>query len=139
MLFIYFFNLKGSKIFGKKMEITFSKYPDIAPSADARDYANSSLSRFHSGSGKNYRHCTAPTKTIHVSSLPREVTEDDIVAHLGEHGAIVNTKIFEVHGKRQALVSFDSEEAATEALVCKHASAIDGSLIKISFSQTHNS
>ncbi|KAJ4747723.1 Polypyrimidine tract-binding protein-like protein [Rhynchospora pubera] len=130
--------LRGTKLYGKKMEITFSKYSEITPSPDARDYANSSLSRFHSGSGKNYRHCTAPTKTIHISSLPREVTEDDIIAHLGEHGVIVNTRIFEVHGKTQALVSFENEEAATEALVCKHASAIDGALIRISFSQTHN-
>lgn len=72
---------------------------------------------------------------IHLSSLPQEVTEEEIVKHLEEHGPIVNTKVFEMNGKKQALVLFENEEQATEALVCKHASSLAGSIIRISFSQ----
>lgn len=72
---------------------------------------------------------------IHVSTLPQDITEEDIVAHLEKHGNIVNTKLFEANGKKQALILFETEEQATEALVCKHASSIDGSTIRISFSQ----
>ncbi|QHO24363.1 uncharacterized protein DS421_12g371600 [Arachis hypogaea] len=55
-----------------------------------------------------------------------------------EHGTIVNNKVFEMNGKKQALVQFETEEQATEALVCKHARPLSGSVIRISFSQLQN-
>ena len=72
---------------------------------------------------------------VHLSTLPQDVTEEEIVNHLAEHGTIVNTKLFEMNGKKQALVLFETEEEATEALVSKHASSLGGSIIRISFSQ----
>lgn len=73
---------------------------------------------------------------IHLSSIPQDITEEEIVSHLEEHGTIVSTKIFETNGKKQALVLFENEEQATEALVCKNATTLDGSVIRISFSQS---
>ncbi|XP_072999634.1 polypyrimidine tract-binding protein homolog 3 [Typha latifolia] len=130
--------LKGAILFGKKMEVNFSKYPNITPSPDTHEYAGSSLNRFNNNAVKNYRYCCYPTKMIHVSALPQDIQEDEIVSHLEEHGTIVNTKLFEVNGKKQALVLFEDEEQATEALVCKHASNVDRSVIRISFSQLQN-
>ncbi|XP_057971814.1 polypyrimidine tract-binding protein homolog 3-like [Malania oleifera] len=127
--------LKGAMLFGKRLEVNFSKYPNITPATDTHDYLNSNLNRFNRNAAKNYRYCCSPTKMIHLSTLPQDITEEDIVVHLEEHGAIVNTKVFETNGKKQALVLFETEEQATEALVCKHASSIDGSIIRISFSQ----
>lgn len=75
---------------------------------------------------------------IHISTLPQDVTENEITSHVEEHGTIVGSKVFEVNGKKQALVLFENEEEATEALVCKHATTIDRSLIRISFSQLQN-
>lgn len=72
---------------------------------------------------------------IHLSSLPQDVTEAEIVAHLEEHGPIINSKLFEMNGKQQALVLFEEEEQATEALVCKNATSLGSSTIRISFSQ----
>ncbi|CAL5095157.1 unnamed protein product [Urochloa decumbens] len=127
--------LKGAILFGKKLEVNYSKYPNITPAPDAHDYLNSSLNRFNSNVVKNYRHCCAPTKMIHISALPQEITEEAILNHVSEHGSVINTKLFEVNGKRQALVMFESEEEATEALVSKHASTLEGNTIRISFSQ----
>ncbi|KMZ64366.1 Polypyrimidine tract-binding protein-like protein [Zostera marina] len=127
--------LKGSLLFGKQMEVNFSKHPNITPSLDSHDYSGSNLNRFNRNAVKNYRYCCSPTKMIHISTLPQDVTEDDIISHVEEHGVLVNTKLFEANGKKQALVLFDNEEEATEALVCKHASTMDGSVIRISFSQ----
>uniref|UniRef100_A0A804Q0Z2 RRM domain-containing protein n=1 Tax=Zea mays TaxID=4577 RepID=A0A804Q0Z2_MAIZE len=118
-----------------KLEVNYSKYPNITPAPDAHDYLNSSLNRFNSNMVKNYRHCCSPTKMIHISALPQEISEEAILNHLSEHGTVVNTKLFEVNGKRQALVLFETEEAATEALVSKHASTLEGNTIRISFSQ----
>lgn len=127
--------LKGAMLFGNRLEVNYSKYPTITPAPDAHDYANSSLNRFNSNVVKNYRHCCAPTKMIHISALPQEISEDVILAHVSEHGSVVGTKLFEVNGKRQALVLFETEEEATEALVSKHASPLEGNTIRISFSQ----
>ncbi|XP_058087344.1 polypyrimidine tract-binding protein homolog 3-like isoform X1 [Magnolia sinica] len=127
--------LKGAQLFGKRVEVNFSKHPNITSAPDTREYSGSNLNRFNRNLVKNYRYCCAPTKMIHLSTLPQDINEEDIVAQLEEHGAIVSTKLFEANGKKQALVLFENEEQATEALVCKHASSIDGSVIRISFSQ----
>ncbi|XP_058088782.1 polypyrimidine tract-binding protein homolog 3 [Magnolia sinica] len=130
--------LKGAMLFGKRLEVNFSKHPNITSAPDTHEYSGSNLNRFNRNAAKNYRYCCAPTKMIHLSTLPQDITEEDIVAQLEEHGTIVSTKLFEANGKKQALVLFENEEQATEALVCKHASTIDGLVIRISFSQLQN-
>lgn len=125
-------------LFGKRMEVNFSKHPNITTGAETHEYSNSSLNRFNRNAAKNYRYCCSPTKMIHLSSLPQDITEEEIVRHLEEHGTIVNTKLYEMNGKKQALVLFETEEQATEALVYKHATTLDGSIIRISFSQLQN-
>ncbi|PWA71734.1 hypothetical protein CTI12_AA277830 [Artemisia annua] len=127
--------LKGSTLFGKRLEVNYSKHPNITMGAETHEYLNSNLNRFNRNAAKNYRYCCSPTKMIHLSTLPQDVTEEDIVSHLEEHGHIVNSKVFEMNGKKQALVLFESEEQATEALVCKHATTLGDSMIRISFSQ----
>lgn len=130
--------LKGAMLFGKRMDVNFSRYPNITPGADTHEYLNSNLNRFNRNAAKNYRYCCSPTKMIHISTLPQDITEDDTLNHLEEHGTILNTKIFETNGKKQALVLFESEEQATEALVCKNATSLGGSIIRISFSQSQS-
>lgn len=130
-------SIQGALLFGKRLEVNYSKYPNITPGQDTHDYSNSNLNRFNRNAQKNYRYCCSPTKMIHLSTLPQEITEEEIVAQLEleEHGTVVGTKLFEANGKKQALVLFETEEQATEALVCKHATSIDGSIVRISFSQ----
>ncbi|QCD94520.1 olypyrimidine tract-binding protein 2 [Vigna unguiculata] len=130
--------LKGAMLFGKRLEVNYSKYANISQGADTHEYVNSNLNRFNRNAAKNYRYCCSPTKMIHLSTLPQDITEDEIVSLLEEHGNIVNCKVFEMNAKKQALVQFDTEEQATEALVCKHASPLSGSVVRISFSQLQN-
>ncbi|XP_028763867.1 polypyrimidine tract-binding protein homolog 3 [Neltuma alba] len=130
--------LKGAMLFEKRLEVNFSKHPNITQGPDTHEYLNSNLNRFNRNAAKNYRYCCSPTKMIHLSTLPQDITEEEIVSLLEEHGTIVNSKVFEMNGKKQALVQFETEEQATEALVCKHASSLSGSIIRISFSQLQN-
>ncbi|KAL5195316.1 Polypyrimidine tract-binding 3 [Glycine soja] len=130
--------LKGAMLFEKRLEVNFSKHPNITQGADTHEYINSNLNRFNRNAAKNYRYCCSPTKMIHLSTLPQDITEEEIVSLVEEHGTIVNSKVFEMNGKKQALVQFGNEEQATEALVCKHASTLSGSVIRISFSQLQN-
>lgn len=128
--------LKGAMLFGSKMEVNYSKHSQINPSSDTHDYSSSNLNRFNRNVSKNLRYCCAPTRMIHVSSLPNDATEADITAHLAPHGHITEAKVFEANGKKQALVLFESEEEATEALVCKHASLFQGQTIRLAFSKS---
>ncbi|BAU01993.1 polypyrimidine tract-binding protein homolog 3-like isoform X2 [Vigna umbellata] len=130
--------LKGAMLFGKRLEVNYSKFANISQGADTHEYVNSNLNRFNRNAAKNYRYCCSPTKMIHLSTLPQDITEDEIVSLLEEHGNIVNCKVFEMNGKKQSLVQFETEEQATEALVCKHASPLSGSVVRISFSQLQN-
>ncbi|KAI9098537.1 hypothetical protein K1719_025162 [Acacia pycnantha] len=130
--------LKGAMLFEKRLEVNFSKHPNITQGPDTHEYLNSNLNRFNRNAAKNYRYCCSPTKMIHLSTLPQDITEEEIVSLLEEHGTIVNSKVFEMNGKKQALVQFETEEQAAEALVCKHASSLSGSIIRISFSQLQN-
>ncbi|WJX66198.1 hypothetical protein P8452_50778 [Trifolium repens] len=130
--------LKGTMLFGKRLEVNFSKHPNITQGADTHEYMNSNLNRFNRNAAKNYRYCCSPTRIIHVSSLPQDIIEEELASLLVEHGVIVNCKVFEMNGKKQALVQFETEEEATEALVCKHASSLSGSVVRISFSQLQN-
>ncbi|XP_061967442.1 polypyrimidine tract-binding protein homolog 3 isoform X2 [Populus nigra] len=127
--------LKGAMLFGKRLEVNFSKHPNITQGADTHEYMNSNLNRFNRNAAKNYRYCCSPTKMIHLSTLPQDITEEEIGNLVEEHGTIVNTKLFEMNGKKQALVLFETEEEATAALVCKHATSLAGSIVRISFSQ----
>eukprot|EP00249_Psilotum_nudum_P008476 c21298_g1_i1 orf=336-1742(+) len=127
--------LKGVTLFGKRLDLRFSKYSQINPSLDTHEYSSSNLNRFNRNTAKNYRYCCSPTKMIHVSSLPNGITENEITAHLASHGNILNVKILEPNGKKQALVLFENEEQATEALVCKHASQLNGSTVRLAFSK----
>ncbi|RDX60908.1 Polypyrimidine tract-binding protein-like 3, partial [Mucuna pruriens] len=120
--------LKGAMLFEKRLEVNFSKHSNITQGADTHEYISSNLNRFNRNAAKNYRYCCSPTKMIHLSTLPQDITEEEIVSLVEEHGAIVNSKVFEMNGKKQALVQFENEEQATEALVCKHASTLSGSI-----------
>eukprot|EP00244_Chara_vulgaris_P013555 TRINITY_DN780_c0_g1_i1.p1 TRINITY_DN780_c0_g1~~TRINITY_DN780_c0_g1_i1.p1 ORF type:complete len:512 (-),score=79.30 TRINITY_DN780_c0_g1_i1:957-2492(-) len=126
---------QGITLFDKRLDVNFSKHAQINPSPDSRDYSTSNLNRFTRNAAKNYRHCTPPTRMIHVSSLPQEITSEQIISHLSPHGTIVGAKIFESNGKKQALVLFSSEDQALEALMCQHATNLEGHTIRLAFSK----
>jgi hypothetical protein len=81
---------QGVTLSGKQMDDNFSKHAQINPSPDTTDFSSSPLNRFNRNAAKNYHYCCAPTKMIHVSSLPANITKEDITAHLSPHGNIIN-------------------------------------------------
>lgn len=125
-------------MFGKTLEVNFSKYPSISPSQDTKDFSTSSYNRFVRNPQKNYRHCCSPTRMLHCSGLPLEITEEEVVNHLQGFGTIVGSKLFDKEGKKQVMVQFDSVEAATNALVAMHATPLKGSHIRLAFSKTQH-
>eukprot|EP00850_Spirogloea_muscicola_P023204 SM000337S12900 [mRNA] locus=s337:78316:82158:- [translate_table: standard] len=127
--------LKGAMLFGKKMELNYSKHPHINPSPDTRDFSSSNLNRFNRSGAKNYRHCCPPTRMLHASNLPADATTDFLTAHLAPHGVIQGAKMLDNNGKKQILVLFATEAEATDALACLHASLLNGSSLRLAFSK----
>jgi len=60
-------------------------------------------------------------------------TIDIATSLLQEHEIAVNCKVFEMNGKKKALIQPVPKEDATEALVCKHANSLSGFVVHISF------
>ncbi|KAG6544324.1 hypothetical protein Mapa_014158 [Marchantia paleacea] len=130
--------LHGVMLFGRCIQILYSKHDYITPSQGSREFSNSSnpngVHRFVSPQF-NYRHCCAPTSMLHVARIASDVDMGDISSHLADHGTIIKSRLFEFNGRRQALVLFKSVQECTEALVCKHASMLKGKAICLSFSK----
>ncbi|CAH1446126.1 unnamed protein product [Lactuca virosa] len=70
--------LKGATLFGKRLEVNYSKHPHITMGAETHEYLNSNLNRFNRNAAKNYRYCCSPTKMIHLSTLPQDITEEEM-------------------------------------------------------------
>ncbi|KAL2501460.1 Polypyrimidine tract-binding protein-like protein 3 [Forsythia ovata] len=102
------FPYRGPCCLGSAWRSIFQSIQTLRPELTPTEYSNSNLNRFNRNAAKNYRYCCSPTKMIHISTLPQDVTEEEIVAHLEEHGTIVSTKLFEMNGKKQALVLFEN-------------------------------
>ena len=126
---------QGATLFGKRLDVNYSKYPTINPSPDASDFSTSNLNRF-GRTPKNYRHCCAPTRVLHASALPADATAEAVIEHMQPFGPITGSKLIEKDGKKQVLVQFESAETATDALVSTHGTQMGGSTMRLAFSKT---
>jgi len=73
-----------------------------------------------------------------MSSLPQDIFSEEIASHLHEHEIIVKCKVFEMNGKKKALIQSEFKEEATEALFCKHANSLSGFVGRNSFLHLQN-
>eukprot|EP00698_Gefionella_okellyi_P012084 TRINITY_DN3229_c0_g3_i1.p1 TRINITY_DN3229_c0_g3~~TRINITY_DN3229_c0_g3_i1.p1 ORF type:complete len:473 (+),score=77.27 TRINITY_DN3229_c0_g3_i1:96-1514(+) len=131
--------LKGLVMFGKAMEVSYSKHAAVNPASEsdgpfAREYGRSSQNRFLKQSA--VRHMYEPTNVLHVANLSDQFTEEVASRAFGTYGQIVAMKIFESSGFRQCLVQFNTISEASEALVSAHGAAIVGSELRVSFSKS---
>jgi polypyrimidine tract-binding protein 2 len=138
--------LKGLVLWDKPMDINFSKHSYInATSQDpadqsCADYTNSPLNRFKFNQGTEkaqqiYKNMSGPVSLLHVSNLPAASTNQTTTEMFAPFGNITGIKVFDINGKRQALVQFDSVQHAAEALVTLHNSPVETRGLKISFSK----
>jgi len=138
--------LKGLALWDKPMDINFSKHSYInATSQDpadqsCADYTNSPLNRFKLTQGTEkaqqiYKNMSGPVSLLHVSNLPAAATNQTTTEMFSPFGTITGIKVFDINGKRQALVQFDSVQHSAEALVTLHNTPVEGRGLKISFSK----
>eukprot|EP00898_Chlorokybus_atmophyticus_P005458 jgi/Chlat1/5913/Chrsp4S06250 len=127
--------LQGITLFGARLSINFSKHPTIMASSDTKEYSASPLNRFTHPSSTSYRHTTAPCSTLHASNLPPDIALPSLVELISIRGRVTNCKLFEVNGKKQALIQMGSEEDAVNSLALLHGTAIGRHTLRLAFSK----
>lgn len=140
------------KLWGKQLELSLSKFRTVQMPKDdqpdshlTQDYTMSQWHRFRNvppnGSGGRARaHVVSPSDTLHLSNIPKCVTEQQLRDLFGRCGTVVDFKFFEVTNvipdRRMALIQLSSVEEAVEALVDLHNADFDGTSRRLCVSFT---
>jgi RNA recognition motif-containing protein len=144
---------KGVPLFGGQLHIQRSKHFNINsptnndPDSELfRSYYNSSYHRFRHAGSKNLEHICEPSRTLHVSNVNAQLTEDEVQRVFERYGNVEMVRFFgskrsSSHNradgteKKMATVRMDTLEAGVRALVELHEREISRMPIKITFSE----
>ena len=121
-------------LFGQTIDVNPSKHERIENSVDATEYTNHPGNRFFRGSTRNRSNTCAPSTMLHLAGLSSDTQERDIRHAFAEFGKITALKVFQVSGRHMGLVQFSSQGCAADALAAMHHQTLNGSTIKVSFS-----
>ncbi|KAG1668406.1 Polypyrimidine tract-binding protein 1 [Nymphon striatum] len=119
-------HLDKVRLFGRQIRVSPSKHKSVQlpkegqPDAGlTKDFNNSPLHRFKKPGSKNYQNIYAPSATLHLSNIPPNVTEQEIVdAFSNTTGEPVEAFKFFPKDKKMALIQMRSIEDAIIALIC---------------------
>eukprot|EP00026_Physarum_polycephalum_P002718 Phypoly_transcript_02726.p1 GENE.Phypoly_transcript_02726~~Phypoly_transcript_02726.p1 ORF type:complete len:556 (+),score=101.07 Phypoly_transcript_02726:920-2587(+) len=120
-------NLNGATMYGKPIRINYSKHatimiPSNHPNEEnvqfTKEYVGSPLHRFRNPN-MVIKHICPPSSTLHVSSIPPAVAENELRDLFSQQGQVVNVKFF-MSEKRMALVQMENIPDATTALIALH-------------------
>nr|CCA19460.1 hypothetical protein SELMODRAFT_173175 [Albugo laibachii Nc14] len=136
-------HLRGFTLFGRSLEITFSKHAYINVSAGSSktkstgmvEYGHST-NRFTGKFAGFSKNINCPTKILHISNLDISSNEEALRAHLLIHANVSNfrLKLFAVKGHSQALADFQSIDMATNTLVSAHNTLLHNRRLRVAFS-----
>ena len=136
-------HLDKIKVWGKPMRVAASKHAQVqmpkegAPDGGlTKDYANSPLHRFKKKGSKNYSNIFAPSATLHLSNIPPNTTEEELVEAFGKHATVKGFKFFP-KDRKMALIGLESVEQAVNGLIHMHNYQLaENSHLRVSFSKS---
>ncbi|KAH3765551.1 Polypyrimidine tract-binding protein 1 [Pelomyxa schiedti] len=134
-------NLNGVTLYGKAMNVNFSKYTSIVlpkptePDDLTKDFTNSPLHRYKIKGSKNLTHICPPGNTLHLSNLAPTVTEEQLSELFNTCGTVTKVKFFQ-KDRKMALVQMGSVNEAIKALVELHGNPLSGSCLRVSFTKS---
>ncbi|XP_004346996.2 polypyrimidine tract-binding protein PTB-2 [Capsaspora owczarzaki ATCC 30864] len=118
-------NLNMQTFYGKEMRLSLSKHNAVAlPRSGSeesafeltKEYINSPLHRFKVPNSKNFANICPPIDTLHVSNIPDNYPEADLVAEFGKYAPVVLFRLFP-NNHKMGVVKFGSTDEAMQALV----------------------
>ena len=136
-------HLDKIKVWGKPMRVAASKHAQVqmpkegAPDGGlTKDYANSPLHRFKKKGSKNYSNIFAPSATLHLSNIPPNTTEEELVEAFGKYASVKGFKFFP-KDRKMALIGLESVEQAVNGLIHMHNYQLaENSHLRVSFSKS---
>lgn len=136
--------LNGCEMKGTQLKVNYSKSDYIimpkkgASSEDcslAQDFTYSKEHRYKIAGSRNFQNIAPPSKTLHLSNLPNDITEEKLQEIFEISHRFFKIKFFEVNEKRMAHAEFDSVSDAIDIIVIFHNYNIEGRYLKLSFSK----
>jgi len=135
-------NLHGLALGGATLDVRISKHSSVSlPKEDNpesaplnADYSNSGFHRFKVHETKNALNIFRPSPVLHVSNLPMEVKEIDLMKMFSSYN-VVGFSWLEKVEKKMAYVQLVSVQNAVMALMNLHNSSFLGRPIKLSFTK----
>lgn len=101
----------------------------------AQDFSHSKEHRYKIAGSRNFQNIAPPSKVLHLSNLPKEITEEGLTELFSPVALFEKIKFFEVGGKTMAHAEFDSISTAIEIIIAFHNFNIEGRYLKLSFSK----
>ncbi|XP_076805027.1 polypyrimidine tract-binding protein 1-like [Clavelina lepadiformis] len=136
--------LHGVKLLGRSLQVVLSKHSQVQLPKEGQDaanltqdFSNSSLHRFKKPGSKNFQNIFPPSDVLHLSNIPPETTEDDLVEHFNIYGTVKAFKFFQ-KDRRMALIQMSGLDEAVKCLVMLHNLKLsDTNHLRVSFSKGH--
>jgi hnRNP-L/PTB/hephaestus splicing factor len=136
-------HLDKLKVWGKQIKVTPSKHSLVQmpkegqpDSGLTKDYTNSPLHRFKKPNSKNHHNIFAPSATLHLSNIPPNVIEEQLIENFSEYGTVTAFKFFQ-KDRKMALIQMSSVEEAVHGLVAMHNYQLgDSAHLRVSFSKS---
>lgn len=101
----------------------------------AQDFSHSKEHRYKIAGSRNFQNIAPPSKVLHLSNLPKEITDEKLQELFSNVAPFEKIKFFEVGGKMMAHAEFDTISTAIEIIIGFHNYNIDGRYLKLSFSK----
>lgn len=101
----------------------------------AQDFSHSKEHRYKIAGSRNFQNIAPPSKVLHLSNLPKNISEEGLQELFSPIAEFSKIKFFEVGGKTMAHAEFDSVSTAIEVIVTFHNYNIEGRYLKLSFSK----
>eukprot|EP00128_Syssomonas_multiformis_P001855 Colp12_sorted_trinity150504_noHs@746 len=138
-------HLNNCPMFGQKLSVIMSRHQqvtmpreDTSANPTTKDFTNSPLHRFKVPGSKNFLNVCMPAKTLHISSIPTGVTEEQLRELFGQYGTVHQIRFFPNNPKMALIELGDVEEAVTALLYCHNHKIGEGArdYLRVSFSKT---
>lgn len=144
--------LNGCEFKDSQLKVNYSKSDYIImpkkgtspeENALAQDFTYSKEHRYKIAGSRNFQNIAPPSKTLHLSNLPNEISEDELLEIFKnnsencrlENYDVLKIKFFEVNDKRMAYAEFESVSDAIDVIINFHNYNIEGRFLKLSFSK----
>jgi len=137
-------HLNGCPLHGNTLRVNFSKHTSISmPRAESeegvnltKDFTGSMLHRYKVVGSRNFQHICLPSAVLHLSNIPESASDDVIRELFSQSGTVVGFRFFP-KDRRMGLIQMGSIAEAVEALINTHNYQMDGSNLKVSFSNSN--